>query len=85
MDIRKEISMIYEVEVRQTTAGRILIKANSLEEADEAANRYMQDEYNLTSIYFDDILDCDVWDVSEVSAADVVNDDADIIKAEDVL
>lgn len=26
--------MIYEVEVRQTTAGRILIKANSLEEAD---------------------------------------------------
>lgn len=30
--------MIYEVEVRQTTAGRILIKANSLEEAEEAAN-----------------------------------------------
>lgn len=74
--------MIYEVEVRQTTAGRILIKANSPEEADEAANRYIQDEYNLTSIYFDDILDCDVWDVSEV---DVVVDDDEIINAEDVL
>lgn len=74
--------MIYEVEVRQTTAGRILIKANSLEEADEAANRYIQDEYNLTSIYFDDILDCDVWDVSE---ADIVDNDAEIINAEDVL
>ncbi len=43
--------MIYEVEVRQTTAGRILIKANSLEEADEA----------------------------------IVNNDAEIINAEDVL
>jgi hypothetical protein len=79
------MSMIYELEVRQTTAGRILIKANSLEEADEAANRYIQDEYNLTSIYFDDILDCDVWEVSEVSEADVVNNDAEIINAEDVL
>nr|DAN65906.1 MAG TPA: PcfM DpnD/PcfM-like protein [Caudoviricetes sp.] len=77
--------MIYEVEVRQTTAGRILIKANSLEEADEAANRYIQDEYNLTSIYFDDILDCDVWEVSEVSEADIVNNDTEIINAEDVL
>ena len=77
--------MIYEVEVKQTTAGRILIKANSLEEADEAANRYIQDEYNLTSIYFDDILDCDVWGVSEVSEADIVNNDAEIINAEDVL
>ena len=77
--------MIYEVEVRQTTAGRILIKANSPEEADEAANRYIQDEYNLTSIYFDDILDCDVWEVSEVSEADIINNDAEIINAEDVL
>ena len=74
--------MICEVEVRQTTAGRILIKANSLEEADEAANRYIQDEYNLASIYFDDILDCEVYDVSE---ADIVDDDAEIINAEDIL
>ena len=79
------MSIIYEVEIRQTTVGRIFIKADSQKEAEEVANRYIQDEYNLTSIYFDDILDCDVWDVSEVSAADVVNDDADIIKAEDVL
>lgn len=77
--------MIYEAEVRQTTAGRMLIKANSLEEADEAANRYIQDEYNLTSIYFDDILDCEVYDVSEVDIVDIVNNDAEIINAEDVL
>lgn len=74
--------MIYEVEVRQTTVGRIFIKADSQEEAEEAANRYIQDEYNLTSIYFDEIWDCDVWDVSET---DVVDDDTEVIKAEDAL
>lgn len=74
--------MIYEVEVRQTTVGRIFIKADSQKEAEEAANRYIQDEYNLTSIYFDEIWDCDVWDVSET---DVVDDDAEVIKAEDML
>ena len=68
--------MIYEVEVRQTTVGRILIKADSQKEAEEAANRYVQDEQNLSSIYFDEI-----WDVSE---ADAVGDE-EIIKAEDVL
>lgn len=73
--------MIYEVEVRQTTVGRISIKADSQEEAEEAANRYVQDEQNLSSIYFDEIWDNEIWDVSEV---DVVVDD-EIINAEDVL
>lgn len=74
--------MIYEAEVRQTAVGRIFIKADSQEEAEEAANRYIKDEYNLSSIYFDEIWDNEVWDVSET---DVVDDDAEIIKAEDVL
>lgn len=47
--------MIYEVEIRQTTMGRIFIKADSQKEAEEAANRYIKDEYNLSSIYFDEI------------------------------
>ena len=47
--------MIYEAEVRQTAVGRIFIKADSQEEAEEAANRYIKDEYNLSSIYFDEI------------------------------
>lgn len=74
--------MIYEVEVRQTAVGRISIKADSQEEAEEAANRYIQDEQNLSSIYFDEIWDNEIWDVSEV---DVVVDDDEIINAEDVL
>mgnify|MGYP000980659012 FL=1 len=74
--------MIYEVEIRQTAVGRISIKANSQEEAEEAANRYVQDEQNLSSIYFDEIWDNEIWDVSEV---DVVVDDDEIINAEDVL
>lgn len=73
--------MIYEVEVRQTTVGRILIKADSQKEAEEAANRYVQDKQNLSSIYFDEIWDNEIWDVSE---ADAVGDE-EIIKAEDVL
>ena len=75
--------MIYEVEVRQTTVGRISIKADSQEEAEEAANRYIQDEQNLSSIYFDEIWDNEIWDVSEVDV--VVDDDDEIINAEDVL
>ena len=39
----------------------------------------------LPQYIFDDILDCDVWEVSEVSEADIVNNDAEIINAEDVL
>lgn len=74
--------MIYEVEIRQTAVGRISIKADSQEEAEEAANRYVQDEQNLSSIYFDEIWDNEIWDVSEV---DVVVDDDEIINAEDVL
>lgn len=74
--------MIYEVEVRQTAVGRISIKADSQEEAEEAANRYIRDEQNLSSIYFDEIWDNEIWDVSEV---DVVVDDDEIINAEDVL
>ena len=73
--------MIYEVEVRQTAVGRISIKADSQKEAEEAANRYIRDEQNLSSIYFDEIWDNEIWDVSEV---DVVVDD-EIINAEDVL
>ena len=72
MDIRKEISMIYEVEVRQTTVGRIFIKADSQKEAEEAANRYIKDEQNLSSIYFDEIWGNEVWDVSETDVVDLI-------------
>ena len=85
MKIEKEISMIYEVEVRQTTVGRIFIKADSQKEADEAANRYIQDEYNLSSIYFDEIWNNEVCDVSETDVVNLILDDEEIIKAEDVL
>ena len=77
--------MIYEVEVRQTTAGRILIKANSQEEAEEAANRYIKDEYNLSAIYFDEIWNNEVWDVSETDVVDLILNDDEIINAEDML
>lgn len=77
--------MIYEVEVRQTTVGRISIKADSQKEAEEAANRYIKDEYNLSSIYFDEIWNNEVWDVSETDVVDLILDDEEIIKAEDVL
>ena len=85
MDIRKEMSMIYEVEVRQTTVGRVFIKADSEKEAEEAANRYIKDEYNLSSIYFDEIWNNEVWDVSETDVVDLILNDEEIIKAEDVL
>ena len=61
--------------------GRIFIKADSQKEAEEAANRYIQDEYNLTSIYFDEIWGYDVRDVSEANTVG----DVEVIKAEDVL
>ena len=85
MDIRKEMSMIYEVEIRQTAVGRVFIKANSEKEAEEAANRYIKDEYNLSSIYFDEIWNNEVWDVSETDVVDLILNDEEIIKAEDVL
>jgi hypothetical protein len=85
VDIRKEMSMIYEVEVRQTTVGRVFIKADSEKEAEEAANRYIKDEYNLSSIYFDEIWNNEVWDVSETDVVDLILNDEEIIKAEDVL
>jgi len=75
------MSMIYEVEVRQTVMGRIFIKAYSQKEAEEAANQYIQDEQNLSSVDFDEIWGYDIWDVSE---ADTVGD-VEVIKAEDVL
>lgn len=77
--------MIYEVEIRQTAVGRISIKADSQEEAEEAANRYIQDEQNLSSIYFDEIWGNEVWDVSETDIVDLILNDEEIIKAEDVL
>lgn len=77
--------MIYEVEVRQTTVGRVFIKADSEKEAEEAANRYIKDEYNLSSIYFDEIWNNEVWDVSETDVVDLILNDEEIIKAEDVL
>ena len=77
--------MIYEVEVRQTTVGRVFIKADSEKEAEEAANRYIKDEYNLSSIYFDEIWNNEVWDVSETDIVDLILNDEEIIKAEDVL
>lgn len=77
--------MIYEVEIRQTAVGRVFIKANSEKEAEEAANRYIKDEYNLSSIYFDEIWNNEVWDVSETDVVDLILNDEEIIKAEDVL
>lgn len=77
--------MIYEVEVRQTTVGRIFIKADSQKEAEEAANRYIKDEQNLSSIYFYEIWGNEVWDVSETDVVDLILNDEEIIKAEDVL
>lgn len=73
--------MIYEAEIEQTVAGRIFIKADNLEQAKQAANRYVQDEQNLGSINFDEVWDYDICDVSE---ADTVGDE-EIINAEDVL
>ena len=73
--------MIYEAEVRQTTVGRIFIKANSQKEAEEVAGQYVQDEQNFNSVDFDEIWDYDICSVSE---ADTVGD-VDIIKADDVL
>lgn len=75
------MSIIYEIKVAQTVKGKIFIKADSQKEAEEAANRYIQDEQNIGSINFDEIWDYDIWDVSE---ADIVGG-IEIIKVEDVL
>lgn len=61
------------------------MKADSQKEAEEAANRYIKDEYNLSSIYFDEIWNNEVWDASETDVVDLILDDEEIIKAEDVL
>ena len=61
--------------------GKLFIKADSLEQAKQVAERCVQDEQNLVNVDFDEIWGYDVRDVSESDSAG----DAEIIKAEDVL
>lgn len=75
--------MIYEVEVMQTVRGTIFVEADGYQEAEEVAAKYIQDEPNVANIDFDDIWDYDVGGALEVFDDEV--DDAEVIKAEDVL
>ena len=73
--------MIYEAEIEQIIMGKLFIKADSLEQAKQVAERCVEDEQNLVDVDFDKIWDYDVRDVSEADSAG----DAEVIKAEDVL
>lgn len=61
--------------------GKLFIKADSLEQAKQVAERCVQDGQNLVNVDFDEIWGYDVRDVSESDSAG----DAEIIKAEDML
>ena len=73
--------MIYEAEIEQIIMGKLFIKADSLEQAKQVAERCVQDEQNLVNVDFDEIWGYGVRDVSESDCAG----EAEIIKAEDVL
>lgn len=75
--------MIHKVEIRQTVVGIIFVEADGYKQAEEAAAKYIQDEPNVANIDFDEIWDYGVGDALEVFDDEV--DDAEIIKAEDVL
>jgi hypothetical protein len=49
------MSMIYEVEVMQTVRGTIFVEADDYQEAEEAANKYIQEGPNVATINFDEI------------------------------
>lgn len=73
--------MIYEAEIDQIIMGKLFIKADSLEQAKQVAERCVQEAQNLVDVDFDEIWGYDVRDVSESDSAG----DAEVIKAEDVL
>ena len=75
--------MIYEVEVMQTVRGTIFVEANSHQEAEEAANQYIQEGPNVATINFDEIWDYNVGGSLEASDDEV--GDVEVIEAEDVL
>lgn len=75
--------MIHKVEIRQTVVGIIFVESDGYKQAEEAAAKYIQDEPNIANIDFDEIWDYDVGDALEVFDDEV--DDAEVIKAEDVL
>lgn len=75
--------MIYEVEVMQTVRGTIFVEADGYQEAEEVANKYIQEGPNVATINFDEIWDYNVGGSLEASDDEV--GDAEIIKAEDVL
>lgn len=47
--------MIYEAEIEQIIMGKLFIKADSLEQAKQVAERCVQDEQNLVNVDFDEI------------------------------
>ena len=75
--------MIYEVEVMQTVRGTIFVEADDYQEAEEVANKYIQEGPNVATINFDEIWDYNVGGSLEASDDEV--GDAEVIKAEDLL
>ena len=75
--------MIYKVDILQTVKGSIFVEADSYKEAEEAADKYIKEKPNVTSVYFDEIQDYTVWDALELFDDDI--SDVEVIKAEDIL
>jgi hypothetical protein len=75
--------MIHKVEIRQTVVGIIFVEADGYKQAEEAAEKYIQDEPNVANIDFDEIWGYDVGDALEVFDDEV--DGAEVIDAKDVL
>lgn len=75
--------MIYKVDILQTVKGSIFIDADSYKEAEEAADKYIKEKPNVTSVYFDEVQGYTVWEALELFDDDISG--IEIIEAKDIL
>lgn len=75
--------MIYKVDILQTIKGSIFVEADSYKEAEEAADKYIKEEPNVASVYFDEVQGYTVWEALELFDDDISG--IEIIEAKDIL